>query len=252
MAKECVKSPLLVSIQWRGNGGKMDIPSKPHPGCPCPRKSTVPHPPSTDKNKWQNPATKATYKIEKILFNKRILGDVKKLSPLYQTSALEGFHSLILRFAPKNVAFSYLVMLCRLYLAAFHFNENSGRSQARTAAGELRFQIKFPKAKRGGHVVSMVKTKYTTEYVSELMDLLFNKVIHDPGTFAAELRAVAVPGFLCSQYERPEKADAIARHVSRFSCPGGVGAAPALGGPTSDCAADVPVTDREEGRIITH
>ncbi|XP_049890721.1 uncharacterized protein LOC126383968 [Epinephelus moara] len=132
------------------------------------------HPPSTDKNKWLNLATKATYKIEKILFNKRILGDVKKLSPLYQTSTLEGFHSLILQFAPKNVSFSYLGMLCRLYLY-LHFNENSGRSQARTAAGELRFQIKFPKAKRGGHVVSMVKTKYTTEYVSELMDLLFNK-----------------------------------------------------------------------------
>lgn len=45
--------------------------------------------------------------------NKRVLNDVKKLSPLYQTSALEGFHSVILRFAPKNVAFSYLGMLCR-------------------------------------------------------------------------------------------------------------------------------------------
>ncbi len=57
------------------------------------------------------------------------------------------------------------------------------------------------------------------EYVTELMDLLFNEAIHDPAPFVAELKAVAVPGFLCSQYERAQKADAIASHVSRFNCP---------------------------------
>ncbi|XP_074544649.1 uncharacterized protein LOC141804189 [Halichoeres trimaculatus] len=71
------------------------------------------HAPSNDKKKWLKPATKPTYRLEKVLMNKRVLSDVKKLSPLYQTSALEGFHSVILRFAPKNVAFSYLGMLCR-------------------------------------------------------------------------------------------------------------------------------------------
>lgn len=61
------------------------------------------------------------------------------------------------------------------------------------------------------------------EYVDELMDLLFNEVILDPAPFVAEVKAVAVPGFLCEQYQRPEKADAVAGHVSRFSCPGMVG-----------------------------
>ncbi|XP_067294166.1 uncharacterized protein [Pseudorasbora parva] len=163
------------------------------------------HPPSADKNKWLKPASKATYKLEKLLMNKRALGDVKKLSPLYQTSALERFHSVILQFAPKNVAFSYLGRLCRLYLAALHFNENFGHTQVRTAAGELQFRIKFPKAKRGELVVSMSRTKHTTEYVTELTDLLFNKVIHDPAPFVAEIKAVAVPVFPCSQYELTEK-----------------------------------------------
>ncbi|XP_039522036.1 uncharacterized protein LOC120475416 isoform X2 [Pimephales promelas] len=158
------------------------------------------HPPSTGKNKWLKPGTKAIYKLEKVLMNERVLGDVKKLSPVHQSSALEAFHSEILRFAPKNVAFSYLGMLCRLYLAALHFNENSGRTQARTAAGELQFNIKIPKAKRGEHV-SMMKTKYSTEYVTELTDILFNEVIQDPAPFVADLKAVAVPGLLCSQYE---------------------------------------------------
>lgn len=61
------------------------------------------------------------------------------------------------------------------------------------------------------------------------MDLLFNEVIHDPAPLVAELKAMAIPGFLCSQYEQLEKADAIARHVSRFSCPGEVGTAPTHG-----------------------
>ncbi|CAK6981098.1 uncharacterized protein LOC127500556 isoform X5 [Scomber scombrus] len=104
--------------------------------------------------------------------------------------------------------------LCLGALQALHYNENSERTQARTAAGELRYQMRFPKAKRGEHVVSMVKTKYTTEYVTELMDLLFNEVVHDPAPFVAELLKVDVPAFLCSQYQRPEKAYAIAMHVS--------------------------------------
>lgn len=87
--------------------------------------------------------------------NKRILKDVAKLSPHHQTSSLEAFHSVILRFAPKNIVFPFLGMLqvnktvltynfvdvCnlkfqtslillffsyhRLYLTAMSYNENS-------------------------------------------------------------------------------------------------------------------------------
>ncbi len=72
-----------------------------------------------------------------------------------------------------------------------------------------------------------------SEYVTELTNLLFNEVILDPAPFVAELKKVAVPDFLCSQYERPVKAEAIANHVSRFSCPGGVGTAPTNGNPAT-------------------
>ncbi|KAM4527438.1 uncharacterized protein PAE49_024297 [Odontesthes bonariensis] len=50
---------------------------------------------------------------------------------------------------PKNVVFLYTGMLCRLYLAAIHFNENANRPQAQTADGVPLFKISFPKSKKG-------------------------------------------------------------------------------------------------------
>lgn len=53
------------------------------------------------------------YKLEKVLSNKRILKDVTKLRPHFQTSSVGSFHSIISRFTPKNVDFSFIGMLCR-------------------------------------------------------------------------------------------------------------------------------------------
>ena len=57
--------------------------------------------------------TKAAVKVEDTLTTKALLKDIGKMSPLHQTSSLEAFHSLILRFAPKNTSFSYIGMKCR-------------------------------------------------------------------------------------------------------------------------------------------
>lgn len=52
--------------------------------------------------------TPAFSRLEKVLTNKRVLNDVGKLSPHYQTSSFESFHGVILRFAPKNVVFLFV------------------------------------------------------------------------------------------------------------------------------------------------
>lgn len=64
------------------------------------------------------------------------------------------------------------------------------------------------------------KTSFYLGYVDELLNLLFNEVLHDPAPFVEQLKAVSVPQPLCSQYERPEKGEVIANYVSRFSRPG--------------------------------
>ena len=52
-------------------------------------------------------------------------------------------------------------MLCRLELAALHFNENSNRDQAVTKEGDERYDIVFPKYKKGGYIVRRVVKKPT-------------------------------------------------------------------------------------------
>ncbi|KAG7461343.1 hypothetical protein MATL_G00209110 [Megalops atlanticus] len=64
---------------------------------------------SRDKSKWLKAGTEAFCKLEKALTNKRILKDVEKMSPHHQTSSLEAFHRVILRFAPK---WSFLFLEC--------------------------------------------------------------------------------------------------------------------------------------------
>ena len=55
----------------------------------------------------------ALNRLDKVLTNKRYLTDVEKLSHHYQTSTVESFHSVIQRFAPKNIILPFIGMLCR-------------------------------------------------------------------------------------------------------------------------------------------
>ncbi|RXN20821.1 hypothetical protein ROHU_014028 [Labeo rohita] len=161
--------------------------------------------------------TPAFYRLEKVLTNKRILKDVEKLSPHHQTSSLKAFHSVILSFAPKNVVFSFLGMLCRLYLAALHFNENAGRPQATTTAGEPLFKVFFPKYKKGQFSAKPVKADPTFHYVDKLLDLIFEKAVVDPTPYMDDILKISIPEDLTAQFEKPDKLEVIASHVSRLN-----------------------------------
>ncbi|XP_064469886.1 uncharacterized protein LOC135384619, partial [Ornithodoros turicata] len=89
---------------------------------------------------WLDPDSVAYRKFKEVTGNKRILKDVAQMSPSHQTYALESFHSLLIRFAPKSVAFSPEGMLCRTRLAILHYNENAERCQAETLAGSQRWK----------------------------------------------------------------------------------------------------------------
>ena len=57
--------------------------------------------------------SKACELLSDIILKKNLLGDITKLSPSYQTSSLESYHSVVNNFAPKLLGFSYVGMHCR-------------------------------------------------------------------------------------------------------------------------------------------
>ena len=57
--------------------------------------------------------TKASEKLTPLLLNSNHLKDITRLSSSYQTSSLESFHNIVIHFAPKSIAFSYMGMKSR-------------------------------------------------------------------------------------------------------------------------------------------
>ena len=126
------------------------------------------HPPLSDLDlrtiKWFKPDTEEFDGLKKIIETKMLVNDIKKCSSHGQTSAVEGYHSLVNHFAPKMHHFSFNGMKSRLFLAAMHYNENSGREQQQNKEGDLQYAIAFPKYNKGGYIVRKILVDCTYDY----------------------------------------------------------------------------------------
>ncbi|KAI8487036.1 hypothetical protein Bbelb_352960 [Branchiostoma belcheri] len=170
---------------------------------------------------WLTASTQLSTDVEKIVYNDKLLKDIGRLSPVFQTWSLEAFHSLILHFAPKMFAFCNKGMESRVKLAALHFNENADRAHRQTGDGDLMYSVHYPKHKQGGYIVRKVLEQPSFGYVKILMesvkeicrgqeyngDMLEGLEFPEPGP---------VPQPLTAQFEKPAKADAVNSHVTRF------------------------------------
>ncbi|KAG0428672.1 hypothetical protein HPB47_024350, partial [Ixodes persulcatus] len=167
--------------------------------------------------KWLNEGSPAHQKLREIVLSKHLLRDIPRLSTSAQTFATECFHSTLLQFAPKQVHFTFRSMKARTYLAALHHNANAGRPQAVTKDGDLRWAVKYPKARKGP-VVSARKTDGTYEYVEELMAVVLDLCTTMPSyRAAAAAYSQDAPPFLSSAYEHEDKQVLVERHCSRFN-----------------------------------
>ncbi|XP_064468755.1 uncharacterized protein LOC135383046 isoform X1 [Ornithodoros turicata] len=169
-----------------------------------------------DRRPWLQPGTVVYIKLCKIVLDKRLLKDIEQLSTVGQTSGLESFHSLLLKFAPKSTAYTPKVMRARTQIAILHFNENADRPLARRKDGGLMYRRKLVKTKKGTEVVSTMKTKATHRYVDHLLreamttcqDLSYSEMV-------AACKSPE-PAPMTAQYERQPKEVLIARRMLRF------------------------------------
>ncbi|XP_063058183.1 uncharacterized protein LOC134451618 [Engraulis encrasicolus] len=167
-----------------------------------------------DRPKWLVDGSEALSELRKVLGTEKIVNDIWKLSPHPHTTSLEDFHSVSKRFAPKNVILPYQGRLCRLYLAALHFNENSGRPQATSADGEPLFRVAFLKSQTRECTDKPVMVEPTYRYEEELVDLVFDKVFPDPTPYVEEVLKIPRPPDVPSRFDQPCSQDVVSGYVS--------------------------------------
>ena len=83
--------------------------------------------------------------LRAVVLNKQLLKDLDKLTDSSHTGNLEVYHALLTKYCPKRQHFSCNGMLARTQLAALDHNHNTGRGQATTSSGEMRYNMVFPK-----------------------------------------------------------------------------------------------------------
>ena len=141
------------------------------------------------------------------------------MSPAQQTSSLESFHKVVCLFTPKFTHFFYPAMRGHLLLVALHFNENSGRSQAKDKAGNALWRISYPKYKEGG-TINEVKVNITYNYVDQLM-IIVEQLRRDYPSYSrakdlVEITEHNIPRVLSANIEKESKDCLIRKFKTRF------------------------------------
>ncbi|XP_030199775.1 uncharacterized protein LOC115545857 [Gadus morhua] len=170
---------------------------------------------------WLDPGSLAAVKLENIMMRAALLKDVRQLSPQHQTFSLEAYHSLILHFTPKHTGFSYLGMYSRLLLAALHYNHNhnANRETARRSDGTEKYCVRYPRFRKGAHVVRPIKEAASYGYATSLMKALRESYANSPAVLreiSANLSSDA-PAPIAKSFEQIPKEEAVSLYLARQS-----------------------------------
>ena len=162
--------------------------------------------------KWLIPDSTAHQALRKILFDKKLSKDMRKLSHGLHTGELESYHSLLTKYVPKRQHFSYKGMMARTQLTILDHNLNIGREHATTSGGEKRFNTTFSKSTK----------EWVAKPILEKKDHSWRKEIaahiiqYRKGERTADDIIVPKLPRNIARKEKPSKAELVARHESRF------------------------------------
>ena len=119
---------------------------------------------------WLNAASIAFTKLKICIFGKdnKNLEDLKHLTLCLQTSDIESFNSLILKYANKTYSYSWLSMFIRTCVAAIDWNSNTDREQKCDSSGNPLYRIK--KDRFGKKSIAPVKVKKDFQWQTDIFD----------------------------------------------------------------------------------
>jgi ribonuclease HI len=168
---------------------------------------------------WLKPGTAALVALEEIVFNKKLLKDLKLVTEFHHTGNLEVYHSMMLKYCPKRQHFNHEGMVARTQLAALDNNHNCSRKQAvvkkGSNVGSLRYNLVFPKMRKTW-VVKPIKEAKQFDYITTLMEniLRYKKSKKPKKSKKAKKSAKQAKNIVTK--EKPDKETAIKAHISRF------------------------------------
>ena len=156
---------------------------------------------------WLKPGTAAHVALEEVVYNKKLLKDLKLVTEFHHTGSLEVYHSMMLKYCPERQHFGNEGMIARTQLAALDNNHNCSRKQAvvkhGSSQGSLRYNLVFPKVHKTW-VVKPIMEEKDYKYLDVLMEniLAFKRLKKKSKNIATK--------------EKPDKETAIKTHISRF------------------------------------
>ena len=168
------------------------------------------------KTKWLEDGSSAYIAIEEVVLNKKFLKDIEKLTEFHRTGELEVYHSLLLKYAPKRLHFSYKGMVARTQLAVIDHNSNTGRNQATVTRGknkgEKKYKLVFPKGQKKW-VAKPIKIEKSYSFVQDLMESVF--FMKNDTTDDEDVTTSCLPKNI-APIPRPSREEVITAHRTRM------------------------------------
>jgi hypothetical protein len=165
---------------------------------------------------WLSPDSKAVSKVKAALngYKGCRMDDLDMMVDFTHTGDLECFNALLNKYAPKRFFYSNESMLARTACAALDHNYNTDRPQAKTSAGDLKFDL--IKQRHG--------KKFYAKPIKEAKDHSWRELIvrFVVECVASNTRPIVTLPVLSGeesvrvQINKPPKEEAVAAHKSRL------------------------------------
>ena len=127
---------------------------------------------------WLKFGTAAHVALEEVVFNKKLLKDLKLATEFHHTGNREVYHTMMLKYCPKRQQFSHEGMVARTQLAAVDHNHNCSRKQAvlkrGSSLGSVRYNLVFPKVRKTW-VVKPIKEEKSYGHLDALMESILKQ-----------------------------------------------------------------------------
>ena len=155
---------------------------------------------------------RSEYQLE---FDKNLLKDIQQLTLNCLTGSLEAYYSVQSKHHPKHQHFLFKDMVAPSQQAALDHNANTSRNHATVSSGDLHYKVVFPKRSKEW-VAKATKQKTKRDHLQPVLDAIVKRKNQEAADRSATITAPHIPHNIVNT-PRPDKAEVIARHTSRFS-----------------------------------